>query len=82
MQQTDVGDPGEYVINFSDTMSASPSSALRVTNLMERKSSVQFNVNPDLMNRRKTTANAAPTKGFDRSKSSNDLVALTSNLRL
>lgn len=26
-QQVDVGDPGEYVINFSDANSASPSSA-------------------------------------------------------
>jgi hypothetical protein len=34
MQQTDRDDPGEYVINFSDAQSASPSSALNVTNLM------------------------------------------------
>jgi hypothetical protein len=40
-QQIDAGDPGEYVINFSDSNSASPSSAQRMTNLMGgRKASV------------------------------------------
>lgn len=76
MQQTDAGDPGEYVINFSDQNAASPQSATRESNLMRRKGSMQ---NFDLQS--STIPAKMKNSGINRSQSSSDLTLFSSNLR-